>query len=243
MTTTLTEPPVTRPGSPVTRPGSPARRGGSPAPLTEPPVTRAEPPATRAPAVAVRVVSAPGAERVRAVAERAGLLPGADGYASPRTVTVTVIVAATPEQALCGTRPPGPLLLVCDSVGRGGRLRALRAGAAVLGSADLTVDSLTRAVHRAALPQHCIPYPELSRLLTTGPPPPGPGPAPGLSPLTARQTSVLRLMAEGHGNADIALLLHCSEHTVKNAIYEIMARLQARNRAHAVAHAVRHGLV
>jgi len=54
---------------------------------------------------------------------------------------------------------------------------------------------------------------------------------------------VLRLMAEGHGNAGIARLLHCSEHTVKNVVYEIMARLQARNRAHAVARAVRHGLI
>ncbi|MEU3253484.1 LuxR C-terminal-related transcriptional regulator [Streptomyces sp. NPDC006997] len=198
--------------------------------------TLTEPPVTRAPAVTVRVAPGPGAERVRALAERAGLLPGEGAYAAHRTVTV--IAAATPEQALCGARHPGPLLLVCDSVGRGGRLRALRAGAVVLGGADLTVDSLTRAVHRAALPQHSIPYPELSLLLT-----PGRTPAPGVSALTARQTSVLRLMAEGHGNADIALLLDCSEHTVKNAVYEIMARLQARNRAHAVAHAVRHGLV
>ncbi|WP_267887265.1 helix-turn-helix transcriptional regulator [Streptomyces sp. WM6372] len=61
--------------------------------------------------------------------------------------------------------------------------------------------------------------------------------------LTARQTAVLTLMAEGHGNAVIARTLSCSEHTIKNVIYELMSRLQARNRAHAVARAVRHSLI
>ncbi|MEU6867630.1 helix-turn-helix transcriptional regulator [Streptomyces sp. NPDC046876] len=61
--------------------------------------------------------------------------------------------------------------------------------------------------------------------------------------LTARQTAVLALMAEGHGNTAIARTLACSEHTVKNVIYELMGRLQARNRAHAVACAVRHSLI
>ncbi|MFK0222110.1 response regulator transcription factor [Streptomyces vinaceus] len=71
-----------------------------------------------------------------------------------------------------------------------------------------------------------------------------PGAAPADTPrLTARQTAVLTLMAEGHGNAVIARTLSCSEHTVKNVIYELMSRLQARNRAHAVACAVRHSLI
>ncbi|PWS39378.1 DNA-binding response regulator [Streptomyces sp. ZEA17I] len=61
--------------------------------------------------------------------------------------------------------------------------------------------------------------------------------------MTPRQTAVLTLVAEGHGNAVIAQALSCSEHTVKNVIYELMARLQVRNRAHAVARAVRAGLI
>jgi DNA-binding NarL/FixJ family response regulator len=86
-----------------------------------------------------------------------------------------------------------------------------------------------------------VPYATLARLLAgTRPTTVRPSAA---SPLTARQTAVLDLMAEGHGNTVIALTLSCSEHTVKNAIYELMGRLQARNRAHAVAHAVRHGLI
>jgi DNA-binding CsgD family transcriptional regulator len=50
-------------------------------------------------------------------------------------------------------------------------------------------------------------------------------------------------MADGLGNAAIAQVLCCSEHTVKNVIYDLTARLQVRNRAHAVAYAVRRGLV
>ena len=58
-----------------------------------------------------------------------------------------------------------------------------------------------------------------------------------------RQVAVLRLMADGLGNASIARSLSCSEHTIKNVIYELMTRLDARNRAHAVAAAVRAGLI
>ncbi|MFF4101263.1 response regulator transcription factor [Streptomyces sp. NPDC001903] len=103
-----------------------------------------------------------------------------------------------------------------------------------------------------------MPYPALVRLLgaatsaaapsaqaACASTPAGRGaPAPPDAPrLTARQTAVLTLMAEGHGNAVIARTLSCSEHTIKNVIYELMSRLQARNRAHAVACAVRHSLI
>lgn len=50
-------------------------------------------------------------------------------------------------------------------------------------------------------------------------------------------------MAKGCSNAEIARMLSCSEHTVKNLGYELMTRLQARNRAHAVACGLRAGLI
>ncbi|MFD1659206.1 response regulator transcription factor [Streptomyces caeni] len=195
---------------------------------------------TAAPAV-VRVPPARGADQVRALARRAGLTcvfePGDAG-------TVTVVVAADAERALRLAPEAGPLVLVCDTVGRAGRLLALRAGAVVLPAADLAVETLAAAVRRAAQPHRGIPYTELAHLLVPGPRPGESAPTGGRpAALTGRQSSVLRLMADGRANADIARLLGCSEHTVKNVIYEIMARLQVRNRAHAVAHAVRHGLV
>jgi DNA-binding CsgD family transcriptional regulator len=206
--------------------------------------TSAGPAGTAVPAAAqvVRVLPARGADRIRALARRAGLRCADDG--DEEEGTVTVVVAEDPEQAVLGLRSTGPLLLVCDTVGRSGLVRALRAGAVVLRSADLSPESLAAAVRRAGHPHPTIPYPELSHLLSTGPSADGPSRR-GIRPpaLTARQKQVLRLLADGHANADIARLLECSEHTVKNVVYEIMARLQARNRSHAVARALRHGLV
>lgn len=202
-----------------------------------PPVPGAGP----APApVVLRIVPSPGADRVRCVARRAGLACAPE-HGGPGAVTVVATTDAA--RALRGRRDTGPLVLVCDTVGRTDLRLALRAGAVVLRAADLTGENLVAAVCRAAHPHPSIPYPELSHLLAGRPRPEDPADGAVRPALTTRQASVLRLMAEGHGNAEIALLLCCSEHTVKNVIYEIMARLQARNRAHAVAHAVRHGLV
>ncbi|WP_225834361.1 response regulator transcription factor [Streptomyces sp. NK08204] len=195
----------------------------------------------------IRIRSARDADRLRTLARRAGLActSGPEDPACPphEPGTVTVLVADDAERALRDVRRAGPLLVVCDSVTRSGLLRAVRAGAVVLRSADLTEETLLAGVRRAGHPHPSIPYPVLSHLLTAGPEHGGPALSGTRPALTARQTSVLCLLAEGHANADIARLLRCSEHTVKNVVYEVMARLQARNRAHAVAHALRHGLI
>jgi len=62
----------------------------------------------------------------------------------------------------------------------------------------------------------------------------------GLSP---READVLRLVADGHDTAEIALQLCYSERTVKNVLHELTTRLQLRNRSHAVAYAMREGLI
>lgn len=61
--------------------------------------------------------------------------------------------------------------------------------------------------------------------------------------LSARETDVLRLIADGHDTAAVAQALCWSERTVKNVVHDITTRLNLRNRAHAVAYAVRHGLI
>lgn len=68
-------------------------------------------------------------------------------------------------------------------------------------------------------------------------------PAPAVNALSAREIDILRFIADGYGNAHIARSLSCSQHTVKNVIHGMMARLQLRNRAHAAAYAVRAGLI
>jgi DNA-binding NarL/FixJ family response regulator len=67
-------------------------------------------------------------------------------------------------------------------------------------------------------------------------------PAPGgLSPLTPREAEVLELIAEGTGNAEIALALGVSLATVKTYVAEVLRKLAAVDRAHATAIALRSG--
>ncbi|HEX3707930.1 MAG TPA: response regulator transcription factor [Mycobacteriales bacterium] len=61
--------------------------------------------------------------------------------------------------------------------------------------------------------------------------------------LSDRETSVLRLVAEGMDTHEIAGHLAYSERTVKNVLHDITSRLQLRNRSHAVAYALREGLI
>ncbi|XVS61191.1 helix-turn-helix transcriptional regulator [Actinosynnema sp. CA-299493] len=61
--------------------------------------------------------------------------------------------------------------------------------------------------------------------------------------LSARETDVLRLMADGLDTAEIAGRLSYSERTIKNVFYGITTRLNLRNRPHAVAYALRKGMI
>jgi DNA-binding NarL/FixJ family response regulator len=61
-------------------------------------------------------------------------------------------------------------------------------------------------------------------------------------PLTARETDVLRLIARGATNREIATDLHLGEGTVKNHISRILTRLGLRDRTQAALYAREHGL-
>ena len=61
--------------------------------------------------------------------------------------------------------------------------------------------------------------------------------------LTARETEVLQLLAQGLANKQIAVLLSISEHTVKFHVSSIYAKLGAANRTEAVRLGARQGLI
>jgi len=61
--------------------------------------------------------------------------------------------------------------------------------------------------------------------------------------LTARETEILRLMAEGKRNREIADALFLSEKTVKNYISSILFKLQVNSRTEAALLAVKRGLI
>ena len=75
---------------------------------------------------------------------------------------------------------------------------------------------------------------------------PEPGNPAQLSPaehLTAREVEVLRLVALGKGNKEVAALLNVSEHTVKFHVSSVLAKLGARSRTEAVTIGILRGLV
>ncbi len=61
--------------------------------------------------------------------------------------------------------------------------------------------------------------------------------------LSERELEVLRLIANGKDNSQIAEALHISPKTVKNHISNILMKLQIENRIQAAVYAVRSGIV
>lgn len=62
-------------------------------------------------------------------------------------------------------------------------------------------------------------------------------------PLTPREMDVLRLLAQGHSNKEIARILHLVEETVKFHVRHILDKLGVQSRTQAVLAAIRLGMV
>lgn len=66
--------------------------------------------------------------------------------------------------------------------------------------------------------------------------------AEGLTPLTEREQDILRLVAQGHENQEIADQLHLSEKTIRNRLSVVFEKLHVNNRTQAALYALRQGL-
>lgn len=113
----------------------------------------------------------------------------------------------------------------------------LRAGAIGYLMKDVSADELAEAV-RAAHAGRSTLAPEAADALVrsvSSPPPP--------SALTARERQVLKLMADGLTNADIAERLVIGVATVKTHVSSIIAKLGVSTRTEASSLAIRRGLV
>ncbi|MFV9506746.1 MAG: response regulator [Oscillochloridaceae bacterium umkhey_bin13] len=116
----------------------------------------------------------------------------------------------------------------------------LKAGARGYLLKDTSADEIVAAVRAvaggAALIQPSIArkvVAEFSRLAAGGRPAPSPPPTLD-EPLTEREFEVLRAMAAGHSNREIAAQLVITEGTVKNHVSSLLAKLGVRDRTQAV---------
>jgi NarL family two-component system response regulator LiaR len=114
---------------------------------------------------------------------------------------------------------------------------AMRAGAIGYLLKDTQADELCRAIKAAAAGQVQLSPAVAARLLREVP-------APQQSePLTERETEVLKQLALGKSNKEIAADLVIAEKTVRTHVSSILAKLGVSSRTQAVLHAVRSGLV
>jgi DNA-binding NarL/FixJ family response regulator len=122
--------------------------------------------------------------------------------------------------------------------------KALRAGASGFLLKDAGADELLHAVRVVAAGDALLAPSITRRLIADYARRPAPQEQPqAMSDLTPRELDVLRLMARGLANADIARELYIGDATVKTHIARIFAKLGLHDRAQAVVLAYESGLV
>jgi DNA-binding NarL/FixJ family response regulator len=122
-------------------------------------------------------------------------------------------------------------------------VRALRAGATGYLLKDLPARELADAVRLTHAGVMQFDPAAAARLTSALDRRPGPPARPPGHVLTAREVEVLRLVATGATNREIAERLYVSEGTVKNHISRVLGRLGLRDRTQAALYARDHGLV
>jgi DNA-binding NarL/FixJ family response regulator len=122
--------------------------------------------------------------------------------------------------------------------------RAVHAGACGFLLKDIAPDDLVHAVRVAARGDALLAPALTRRLLTEFASRPLADDAPDqFSALTERELEVLRLVAEGHSNAEIGATLFLSEATVKTYVSRMLTKLDRRDRLQLAVLAYRTGLV
>ncbi len=156
-------------------------------------------------------------------------MPGVDGIEATRRLQT----AAFPE--------PPKVVVITTFENDEYVYDALRAGASgfVLKRSPAQIAHAVRLVATT----DSVLFPDAVRNLVAARPGPGSRPARGVPALTGRELEILRLVATGLSNADIAARLVVSTETVKTHVGNLLAKLGARNRTQAVILAYEWGFV
>ncbi|KAB8143515.1 response regulator transcription factor [Chloroflexia bacterium SDU3-3] len=120
---------------------------------------------------------------------------------------------------------------------------ALKAGARGYLLKDSEPEALTQALRQVYRGESSL-HPAIARKVLqelTSPAPPPAAPTP--EPLTEREIEVLRLIAQGFSNKEIAARLVITEKTARTHVSNILHKLQLASRTQATLYALREGLV
>jgi len=142
--------------------------------------------------------------------------------------------------------PSARIIMLTISDEEGDLYEAIKAGATGYLLKEISIDEVATAIRAVAGGQSLISPSMASKLLSEfatlikrdGDRQQVPAPR-----LTDRELEVLRLVARGLNNRDIAKQLYISENTVKNHIRNILEKLQLHSRMEAVVYAVREKLL
>ena len=120
---------------------------------------------------------------------------------------------------------------------------ALRVGASGFLLKDAPAEDLITAVHVLARGDALLAPAVTRRVIECFARVPRPTVAPELATLSPREAEVLRLLARGRSNAEIATDLHVSEATAKTHVSSVLGKLGLRDRIQAVIYAYEYAVV
>ena len=136
-------------------------------------------------------------------------------------------------RAMCGRSASAKVIVLSTYEGDEDIHRALEAGATTYLLKDTLAEDLVRVIRAVFSGERPLPALVAQRLAVRG-----------LQPsLTARELDVLRLIAEGLRNKEIAARLGISEETAQGHVRNILLKLGLHDRTEALAVAVRRGIV